>query len=83
MTIFRDFQGPRPRRDIGMARPRHSKTYLETCLETETRLETSSSGEYRTRLLDSLLESELRLMVSNETPDFASLSGRMQNQGSH
>ena len=37
MTIFRDFQGPR--RDIGMARPRHSKT----CLETETRLEASSS----------------------------------------
>ena len=34
-----DFQGPRPRRDIGIARPRHSKT----CLETETRLETSSS----------------------------------------
>ena len=30
MTIFRDFQGPRPRRDIGMARPRHSKTRLET-----------------------------------------------------
>ena len=28
MTIFRDFQGPRPRRDIGMARPRHSKTCL-------------------------------------------------------
>ena len=32
MTIFRDFQRPRPRRDIGIARPRHSKT----CLETET-----------------------------------------------
>ena len=28
MTIFRDFQGPR--RGIGIARPRHSKTYLET-----------------------------------------------------
>ena len=40
MTIFRDFQGPRPRRGIGIARPRHSKT----CLETETGLETSSSG---------------------------------------
>ena len=40
-------------------------------------------NEYRTRLLDSNLESELRLMVSNETPDFASLSARMQNQGSH
>ena len=38
MTIFRDFQGPK--RDIGIARPRHSKT----CLEIETRLETSSSG---------------------------------------
>ena len=23
MTIFRDFQGSRPRRDIGIARPRH------------------------------------------------------------
>ena len=42
MTIFRYFQGPRPRRDIGIARPRHSKT----CLETETRLETSSSDIY-------------------------------------
>ena len=40
-------------------------------------------NEYRTRLLDSNLESELRLMVSNETPDFAGLSARMQNQGSH
>ena len=28
MTIFRNFQGPR--RDIGIARPRHSKTCLET-----------------------------------------------------
>ena len=40
-------------------------------------------NEYRTRLLHSNLESELRLMVSHETPDFASLSARMQNQGSH
>ena len=40
MTIFRDFEGPRPRRDIGIAKTRHSKT----CLETETRLETSSSA---------------------------------------
>ena len=40
-------------------------------------------NEYRTRLLDSNLESELRLMVSNETPDFASLSARTQSQGSH
>ena len=47
MTIFRDFQGPRPRRDIGIARPRHSKT----CLETETRLETSSYG-VNTKLFD-------------------------------
>ena len=39
MTIFQDFQGPRPRRDIGIARRGHSKT----CLKTETRLETSSS----------------------------------------
>ena len=35
-------------RDIGITRPetrpRHSKTYLETYHETETRLETSSSG---------------------------------------
>ena len=30
MTIFRDFQGSRRRRDIGIARPRHSKTCLET-----------------------------------------------------
>ena len=37
MTIFRDFQGPR--RDIGIARPRHSIT----CLENETCLKTSSS----------------------------------------
>ena len=33
-------------------------------------------NEYRTRLLDSNLESELRLMVSNKTPDCASLSAR-------
>ena len=32
MTIFRDFEGPRPRQDVGIARPRHSKTCLETCL---------------------------------------------------
>ena len=30
-------------------RPRHSKTCLETCLETETRLETSSSATYGTQ----------------------------------
>ena len=40
-------------------------------------------NEYRTQLLDSNLESELRLMVFNETPHFESLSARMQNQGSH
>ena len=54
MTIFRDFQGSRPRRGIGIARPRLSKTVLETCRETETRLETSSSesemGIYRDNL---------------------------------
>ena len=50
-TIFVDFQGPRPRRDIGIARPRHSKT----CLETETRLETSSCGVQFTRVCASPL----------------------------
>lgn len=40
-------------------------------------------NEYRTRLLDGNLESQLRLMVSHEVPNFASLSARMQNQGSH
>ena len=40
-------------------------------------------NEYRTHLLDSNLESELRLMVSYETSDFASLFSRMQNQESH
>ena len=25
MTIFRDFQGPRPKRDIGIARPRRDR----------------------------------------------------------
>jgi len=34
-------------------------------------------------ITSSNLESELRLMVSNETPDFARLAGRMQDQGSH
>ena len=40
-------------------------------------------NEYRTRLLDGNLESQLRLMVSRKVPNFASLSARMQNQGSH
>ncbi|XP_077972824.1 general transcription factor II-I repeat domain-containing protein 2-like [Styela clava] len=40
-------------------------------------------NEYRTRLLDVNLESQLRLMVSNQLPDFASLSADMQDQGSH
>ena len=40
-------------------------------------------NEYRTQLLYGNLESQLRLMVSNEIPDFASLSARMQDQGSH
>ena len=35
-------------------------------------------NEYRTRLLDSNLVSKLRLMAFKETPDFASLSARMQ-----
>ena len=30
MTIFRDFQGPRPRRDIGIARPRRDRDETET-----------------------------------------------------
>ena len=40
-------------------------------------------NEYRTRLLDGNLESQLKLMVSREVPDFARLSARMQDQGSH
>ena len=40
-------------------------------------------NEYQTRLLDRNLESKLRLMVSNETPEFASISAGMQSQGSH
>ena len=40
-------------------------------------------NEYRTRLIDSSLKFKLRLIVSNETPDFASLSARMQNRGNH
>ena len=39
MTVFRDFQGPRPRRGIGVARPRHSKT----CLETSSSVNSTSS----------------------------------------
>ena len=35
-------------------------------------------NEYRTRLLDSNLVSKLRLMAFKETPDFASLSARIQ-----
>ena len=40
-------------------------------------------NEYRTRLLDGNLESQLKLMVSREVPDFARLSARMQDQRSH
>ena len=40
-------------------------------------------NEYRTRLLDGNLESQLKLMVSREVPDFARLAARMQDQGSH
>ena len=43
LIIVRDFQGPKPGRDIDIARPRHPKTSLDTCLET--RLKTSSSVE--------------------------------------
>ena len=40
-------------------------------------------NEYRRRFLDGNLESQLKLMVSREVPDFARLSARMQDQGSH
>ena len=38
---------------------------------------------YRTRLSDSNLERKLRLMISSEPPNFASLSEEVQDQGSH
>ena len=40
-------------------------------------------NEYGSRLLDGNLESQLKLMVSREVPDFARLSARIQDQGSH
>ena len=40
-------------------------------------------NEYRTRLWDGNLESQLKLMISREVPDFARLAARMQDQGSH
>ena len=40
-------------------------------------------NKYRTRLLDGNLESELRLMISSEIPDFAKLCACVQDQGSH
>ena len=40
-------------------------------------------NEYRTRLLDGNLESELRLLISCEIPDFAKFSACVQDQGSH
>ena len=40
-------------------------------------------NEYCTRLLDRNLESQLKLMVSREVPDFARLSAHMQDYGSH
>ena len=40
-------------------------------------------NEYRTRSLDGNLESQLKLMLSREVPDFATLAARMQDQGSH
>ncbi|KAG8239674.1 hypothetical protein J437_LFUL013897 [Ladona fulva] len=40
-------------------------------------------NKYQTRLVDSNLELGIRLMVSSKSPDFASLSANMQEQGSH
>ena len=40
-------------------------------------------NKYRTRLSDSNLECGLRLMISSEPPNFASLSDEVQDQGSH
>ena len=40
-------------------------------------------NEYRTRLLDGNLESQIKLMVSREVPDFARLAACMQDRGSH
>ena len=40
-------------------------------------------NKYRTRLSDSILECGLRLMISSEPPNFASLSEEVQDQGSH
>ena len=40
-------------------------------------------NKYRTRLFDSNLECGLRLMISSEPPNFATLSEEVQDQGSH
>ena len=40
-------------------------------------------NKYRTRLSDSNLESGLRLLISSKPPNFASLSEKVQDQGSH
>ena len=40
-------------------------------------------NKYRTRLSDSNLECELRLVMSSKPPNFASLSEEVQDQGSH
>ena len=40
-------------------------------------------NKYRTRLSDSNLECELQLMTSSEPPNIASLSEKVQDQGSH
>ena len=40
-------------------------------------------NKYQTRLSDSNLEYELQLMISSEPPNFASLSEKEQDQGSH
>ena len=53
---------------------------IDLCKSAFSKIKYLKNG-YRTRLLDSNLESELRLMVSDETPDFASLSARMQTKG--
>ena len=40
-------------------------------------------NEYCTRLLDGNMESQLKLLVYREVPDFGRLAARMQDQGSH
>ena len=40
-------------------------------------------NKYRARMTDSNLECGLRLIISSEPPNFASLSEEIQDQGSH